>query len=97
VVLEILHRPLVLLGGCPAVECAEISSFTRSGIGLAGIQTVFSGLEFANHDLASFLRRGRLVPLNSESKACAIPRDLVGGGLEEFQVIHRIPIARVGK
>jgi hypothetical protein len=56
VVLKILHGPFVLFSRCPAAECAEISALARSRVSLAGVQTVFSGVELSNHLIASFNR-----------------------------------------
>ena len=46
---EILNRAFVLLRCSLAVECAEIFSFARSRIFLAGIQPVTAGFQFPNH------------------------------------------------
>ena len=46
---EILNRAFVLLRRSLAVERAEIFSFARSRIFLAGIQPIFAGFQFPNH------------------------------------------------
>lgn len=45
--LEILHFPLMLLRRRAAVEGAEIAPLAGPGIGLAGVEAVFAGFEFA--------------------------------------------------
>ena len=47
---EILNRALVFLRRSLAVEGAEILSFVRSRIFLAGIQPILSGFQFPNHN-----------------------------------------------
>ena len=47
--LEILHVALVLLGGRARLEGAEIAALAGLRIGLAGIEPVFAGLQFADH------------------------------------------------
>lgn len=47
--LEELHCPLVLLSSCACIECAEIAPLVGSWVGLAGIQSVFTGLELTDH------------------------------------------------
>ena len=47
---EILNRAFVFLRSCVAVERAEIFSFARSRIFLAGIQPIPSGFQFPNHN-----------------------------------------------
>jgi hypothetical protein len=47
--LEILNRPFVFLRRSLAVERAEIFSFARSRISLAGIQPILAGFQFPNH------------------------------------------------
>jgi hypothetical protein len=65
--LEILNRSFVFLRRSFAVERAEIFSFARSLILLAGIQPIFAGFQFPNHEdflgglltaAQIFLRRG---------------------------------------
>ena len=46
---EILNRALVFLRRSLAVERAEIFSFARSLIFLAGIQPILAGFQFPNH------------------------------------------------
>ena len=48
--LEILNRALVFLRCSLAVEGAEIFSFVRSRIFLAGIQPILAGFQFPNHN-----------------------------------------------
>ena len=48
--LEILNRAFVFLRRSLAVERAEIFSFARSRIFLAGIQPILAGFQFPNHD-----------------------------------------------
>ena len=48
--LEILNRAFVFLRRSHAVERAEIFSFARSGIFLAGIQPILAGFQFSNHN-----------------------------------------------
>jgi hypothetical protein len=47
--LEILNRAFVLLRRSHALEGAEIFSFARSRIFLAGIQPILAGFQFPNH------------------------------------------------
>ena len=49
VVLEILNRAFVFLRRSLAVERAEIFSFARSRIFLAGIQPILAGFQFSDH------------------------------------------------
>jgi len=51
--LEILNRAFVFLRRSLAVERAEIFSFTGSRIFLAGIQPIFAGFQFPNHNDSS--------------------------------------------
>jgi hypothetical protein len=46
---EILNRAFVFLRRCLALESAEIFSFARSRIFLAGIQPILAGFQFSNH------------------------------------------------
>ena len=48
-VLEILNRAFVFLRCTLAVERAEIFSFARSRIFLAGIQPILAGFQFSDH------------------------------------------------
>ncbi len=48
--LEILNRAFVFLRRSLAVEGAEIFSFARSLIFLAGIQPILAGFQFPNHE-----------------------------------------------
>ena len=48
-VLEILNRAFVFFRGSLAFERAEIFSFARSRIFLAGIQPILAGFQFPNH------------------------------------------------
>jgi len=47
--LEILNRAFVFLRCTLAVERAEIFSFARSRIFLAGIQPILAGFQFSDH------------------------------------------------
>ena len=47
---EILNRAFVFLRCCFAVERAEIFSFARSRISLAGIQPILPRFHFSNHN-----------------------------------------------
>ena len=49
-VLEILNRAFVFLRCSFAVERAEIFSFSRSQIFVAGIQPILPGFQFPNHN-----------------------------------------------
>ena len=49
--LEILNRSFVFLRRSFAVERAEIFSFARSLILLAGIQPILAGFQFPNHNI----------------------------------------------
>jgi hypothetical protein len=49
VVLEILNRAFVLLRCSFAVERAEVFSFARFRIFLAGIQPILAGFQFSDH------------------------------------------------
>jgi hypothetical protein len=46
---EILNRAFVFLRRCLALERAEIFSFARSRIFLAGIQPILAGFQFPDH------------------------------------------------
>jgi len=48
--LEILNGTFVFLRPSVGVECAEISSFARLRIFLAGIQPVLAGFQSSNHE-----------------------------------------------
>jgi len=77
VVLEVLHRPLVLFGGRSTSERSEVSSFARAGVGFAGIQPVFSRAEFADHGGFPFFRCWQKKAANA------------GAGVCPFDVPHR--------
>jgi len=47
--LEVLHLALVLLGLLERCKCSEVAAFAGRGVLLAGVQTEFTGFEFANH------------------------------------------------
>ena len=47
--LEELHGSLVLLGGGPACERAQVTSPPGPRVHFPGIQTVLAGLELADH------------------------------------------------
>jgi hypothetical protein len=47
---EILNRAFVFLRRCLAAECAEILSFARSRIFLAGIEPILAGFQFPDHN-----------------------------------------------
>lgn len=49
VVLEVLHGPLVLLGGRSAAERPQVSSLAGARVGLVRVEAVFAGIEFADH------------------------------------------------
>ena len=49
--LEILNRAFAFLRRSLAVERAEIFSFARARIFLAGIQPIFAGFQFPNHEV----------------------------------------------
>lgn len=51
--LEILHFPLMPLRRRAAVEGAEIAPLAGLGIGLAGVEAVFAGFEFADHGVGT--------------------------------------------
>jgi hypothetical protein len=63
---EILNRALVFLRRSLAVERAEIFSFARCRIFLAGIQPIFAGLQFPNHN------DGRAEPPLAESSSLSL-------------------------
>jgi hypothetical protein len=48
--LEMLYRALVLLGGGSSVEGAKIAAAFGLLINFPGVQTIFAGTEFADHD-----------------------------------------------
>jgi hypothetical protein len=51
--LEILHGALVLFGRRPRFEGTEIAPLAGFGIQLSGIEPVFAGLQFADHERTS--------------------------------------------
>jgi hypothetical protein len=61
---EILNRAFVFLCRCLAGECAEIFSFARSRIFLAGIQPILAGFKFPNQNdsLAALVTATRILP-----------------------------------
>ena len=77
---EILNRAFVFFRRSLAVERAEIFSFARSRIYLAGIQPILAGFQFSNHNDShrSFCSLFRDVALNkSASSAARIARFVV--------------------
>ena len=52
-VLEVLHRPLVLLRGRPRLERTQITTLACLGILLARVQSISTGSEFSNHILST--------------------------------------------
>jgi hypothetical protein len=59
--LKVLNRSLVFLGCRLRFERAQISALSCFGIFLPGIQPVFSGLNFSDHD--SPLSRANTMPV----------------------------------
>ena len=51
-VLKVLHRTLVCLGGLSGSERAKVPSTAGLGIFLTRIQPVLAGLQFSNHKIA---------------------------------------------
>jgi hypothetical protein len=47
---EILHSAFVLFGGRARLESAEITPFAGLRIYFPGIEPVFTGLQFADHE-----------------------------------------------
>ena len=47
--LEVLHLPLVFLGGGARIERAEIAPLARARIDLARIKSILPGSQLANH------------------------------------------------
>src|SRR5207249_4974875 len=47
--LEVLHLAFVLLGGLARFEGAEVPAFAGPGIDFTRIETVFAGLQLADH------------------------------------------------
>src|SRR4051812_4261860 len=61
VALEVLDVAFVLLGGLERLEGAQVAALARLRVELAGVEAVFAGLQFADHD--SLVPRGTvLVP-----------------------------------
>ena len=57
VVLEVLHRPVMLFRGGPTGERAQVSSLAAPRIDFPRVQAIFSRTEFADHDdFPSFIR-----------------------------------------
>jgi hypothetical protein len=50
--LEILHIALVLFGGRARFERTEIAALARLEVDVAGVESVFAGLQFADHGIA---------------------------------------------
>src|SRR5580692_850909 len=48
-VLEVLHGAFVLLGGSSAAERPQIFPLAGPRVGLARVEAVFGGIEFADH------------------------------------------------
>ena len=69
--LEILNRAFVFLRRSLAAEGAEIFSFARSRIFLAGIQPILAGFQFPNHN-DSFGAAERLVRSTSRKWAAQL-------------------------
>ena len=47
--LEELDGAFMLLGGFARAESSQVSALAGFGVGLSGLESVFAGLEFANH------------------------------------------------
>src|SRR5258708_7183312 len=60
--LEILYLPFVLFRRLPRGKGAKIAALAGIGIGLARIEAIFAGFEFADHD--------NLLRLRVERNAC---------------------------
>src|ERR1051326_2838721 len=60
-VLEELHRTLVLLGFFHRAEGAQVSSLAGFRIDLARVEAVLAGFEFADHDVLQKSRGARLL------------------------------------
>ena len=50
--LEELHGAFVFLRGRARPKGAQISGLARAGVLLSGIETILTGFELANHDVA---------------------------------------------
>lgn len=76
---KVLHCLLMFLRRSLCLECAEVSSFTRLWIFLAGIQPVLAGFQFPDHDVSllySYLFPGIYFSGYSVGACiCAIKRD----------------------
>ena len=64
--LEILHRPLVVLGGLSRAERAEIAATPGFGVLLARVQAILPRLQFSNHAIL----RGRQLELLVHAALC---------------------------
>src|SRR5207249_4318409 len=53
VVLEELHRPLVLFSRLACLKCAQVAAMSRSRVDLAGIKPVFARMQFTDHGISS--------------------------------------------
>src|SRR5687767_7721841 len=53
VVLEVLHRSVVLLGFTAGGEGAEVAALAGFWIDLAGVEPIFAGFELPNHGCCS--------------------------------------------
>jgi hypothetical protein len=61
---EILNRAFVFLRRSLAVERAEIFSFARSRIFLAGIQPILAGFQFPDHGYSLYGARAKILRLS---------------------------------
>lgn len=59
--LEVLDLSLVLLGGFAGIEGAEVAAFVGLRVDLAGIDSIFAGFQFSDHDCWTPQRR-RVIP-----------------------------------
>src|SRR5262245_1758679 len=50
--LEVLHLPLMLLGGGAGGEGAQVATLASLGVLLAGVEAVLAGVKLADHGLA---------------------------------------------
>ncbi len=69
--LEVLHGALVLFGGFPRGEGAEVASFASLRILFARVEAVFAGLQFPDHGLKR-MQRPRPEEWRTAARRCLI-------------------------
>jgi hypothetical protein len=81
--LEILNGPLVGLCSFSGSKCSEITPASSFGVLLARIQTIFSGLQFPNHNASpcrQVVRQNEPALGREEQQVCILPFPAVGPG-----------------